>query len=209
MATEEKNVEAEPAEAVPAAEAAPAATVEDAEAETGGAAAEPAEAEPAEAENAEVETAEAETTEAAAIDEEVAEPAATDVDVAEEPAAEGASEPQPVDAPAPAVDSDDAESTQDIVPESLSAAPAEEPQNEPAEGLDPQLVTLSVVVGLLAIAVVVVFGMIVFDPVALISFVPDWFAEPGSSRIIGSVTAIVIMSALAIAMRQIFLRRRG
>ncbi|MBB2942834.1 hypothetical protein FB565_002547 [Actinoplanes lutulentus] len=106
----------------------------------------------------------------------------------------------------------DGETTGEISAEpliDLNAPPREEPEAEPAEGRDPQLVMLSALVGALAIAVVVVFGMIIFDPVALISLVPNWFAEPGSSRVIGSVTIVVVMCAIALAVRQLYLRRRG
>ncbi|BBH63710.1 hypothetical protein ACTI_03950 [Actinoplanes sp. OR16] len=150
---------------------------------------EPAEAVPAaETEHAETEQAEAEQAEA--------EHAEAEQAVADEPAAEVADEAEVVA---------EAEPTADL---GLGLAAREATETGTGGQWDTRLTVLSMMVGVLAVAVVTVFGLIVFDPVALVSFVPDWFAEPGSSRVIGSLTIVVVMAALAAAMRQIYLRRR-
>jgi hypothetical protein len=145
---------------------------------------------------------------------------------AESPEIEGEPEPQPVDSPADPVpvavavtevgvglgaeETAEAEVEEPVeaVDIDLDLAASEAADDEPVSQWDTRLTVLSVLVGVLAVAVMTVFSLIVFDPVSLVGIVPNWFAEPGSTRTGGVLAVVLVAAGVAYAMRQAYLRRR-
>ncbi|WP_229069845.1 hypothetical protein [Actinoplanes sp. DH11] len=148
--------------------------------------------------------------------------------IAEEvPGAADDAEAQPVDSPAPVVENDagDADTDEDEPetdgPAGLEVAEEPEPKAEPTMALsaeprdDPaapenrRILVLSVLVGALAVAVVGVFGLIVYDPATMFGLMPTWWAEPGSGRIIAGAGIVAALAVIAAGMHRTFLRRRN